>query len=192
MEFSYAYLGAFVVMGVILWLYLTYIKNDSQPQFRTALYLFTQRNQVYRINAENRNHLMLPETGPGYVEQTGTSLVRRFGRVWSVGESESAIEALRNREVVYVVRENDPTPLNITYGAENGYQGKQIDNVRFKELSNLNQRQAAAQAKIDGAGRDAVVSRLMIGVIISVVIAGLAWGTFFVATFIKGSEALPV
>ena len=186
MEMSYAYLGGFVVMGIIFWLYLTYIKSPANKQFRTPLYLFTKRRQVYRIDAENRGGLMLPDKGGGFVEVEGTALVRRWGRVWKLWASDSAIESARNREVIYVVRENDPTPMNMAYGVEHGYQGKQIEEARYKELSNLNQRQAASQAKMEGASRDAVVSRLMIGVVISIVIAGLAWGTFFVLTVLQG------
>tara|TARA_R110000851_G_scaffold202997_4_gene354818 strand:- start:42 stop:665 length:624 start_codon:yes stop_codon:yes gene_type:complete len=186
MEMSYAYLGGFVVMGVIFWLYLTYVKDPGTKQFRTPLYLFTKRRQVYRINAENRGGLMLPDKGGGFVETEGTALIRRWGRVWKIWTDLSGVESARAREVIYVVRENDPTPMNMSYGVENGYQGKQIEEARYKELSNLNQRQAAAQAKMEGAGRDAVVGRLMIGVIVSIVIAGAAWATFFVLTIIQG------
>lgn len=192
MEMSYAYLGGFVVMGVVFWLYLTYVKDPGTKQFRTPLYLFTKRRQVYRINAENRGGLMLPDVGGGFVEQEGTALIRRWGRVWKLWQSESAIEAARSREVIYVVRENDPTPMNIGYGVEHGYQGKQIEEARYKELSNLNQRQAAAQAKMEGAGRDVVVGRLMIGVIVSIVTAGVAWGAFFVLTFLQGPAEAPI
>jgi len=186
MEFSYGYLGGFVVLGVIFWLYLTYVKDPGTKQFRTPLYLFTKRRQVYRINAENRGGLMLPDKGGGFVEQEGTALIRRWGRVWKIWPSETATESARSREVIYVVRENDPTPMNMSYGVEHGYQGKQIEEARYKELSNLNQRQAASQAKMEGAGRDVVVGRLMIGVIISIVIAGAAWATFFILTVIQG------
>lgn len=186
MEFSYGYLGGFVVLGVIWWIYLTYVKDPGPKQFRTPLYLFTKRRQVYRINAENRGGLMLPEKGGGFVEQEGTALIRRWGRVWKSWPSDTATEAARAREVIYIVRENDPTPMNMSYGVEHGYQGKQIEEARYKELSNLNQRQAAAQAKIEGAARDVVVGRFMIGVIVSIVIAGAAWATYFILTVIQG------
>ena len=75
----------YILIGAagVFWIYLSYIKSDVPKKFRTPLYLFTKRGQVYRIDAENSNGLMLPDKGPGYVEIQPAVLARRWGRVWN-------------------------------------------------------------------------------------------------------------
>jgi len=174
----------------VFWLFLTYVKKDVPKTFKTALYLFTKRNQVYRIDAENSNALMLPEKGPGYVEIQPAVLSRRWGRVWKRSGSPEATEAARKRETIYVVRENDPTPLTLRYGADKGYQGKQVDNATFSDLSNLNQREAQANATLAGSARDTAASRLMIAVIVAVVGAMAAWGGVFILAYLYGEQPI--
>jgi len=182
MNFSFGYFAVLAGSALVFWIYLTYFREQGLEQFRTALYLFTKRNQVHRIVVENHNGLMLPESGPGYVERQQAAIVRRWGRVWVRSTDPRLLESARSRETVYVVRENDPTPLTIGYGAKSGYQGKQVESDEFDALSNLAQRDAAAQAKQAGNQRDLWQSRLTIAVIIAVVGAILSWaGVVFVA-----------
>ena len=182
----------FIIVGSvgILWFYFTFMRSSVPKRFMTPLYLFTRRFQVYRIEAENRGGLMLPDSGPGYVEQQGAAITRRWGRVWKLWSGPAAIEASRSRETIYIVRENDPTPLTISLGVKGQYQGAQVDNSTFKDLSNLNQREAAANASIEGSTRDANAAKWMIAVLIAVVGAVVAWIGVFAITFIYGEPPL--
>lgn len=182
----------FIIAGicVVIYLYVTYMTGGVPKQFRTPLHLFTKRKQVFRIEAETRGGLMFPDKRPGYVEIEAAVITKRSGRVWKSWGGQEAIEAGRKREVIYVVRENDPTPLTIGLGAAGGYQGQQIDNETFEDLSNLNQRAAASDAQIDGASKDLVASRMTIALIIGVTGAVLAWGGVFALTVIHGDPTV--
>ena len=182
----------YILIGAagVFWLYLSYIKSDVPKKFRTALYLFTKRGQVYRIDAEHSNGLLLPDKGPGYVEIQPAVLARRWGRVWKRADTPEATEAARKRETIYVVRENDPTPLTLRYGRDKGYQGKQVDNATFSDLSNLNQREAQANATLDGNSRDTAAARLMIAVIVAVIGAMAAWGGVFILAYLYGEKPI--
>ncbi len=164
------------------------MQSKVPAKFRTTLYLFTKRNQVYRIEAENHEGLMLPDEigSPGYIERQGAAITRRSGRIWKTGKSPAAIDANRSRERIYIVRENDPTPLTIALGAENNYQGEQIKILEFKALSNLIQREAAANARIEGSANDNVANKLMIATIIAVCGAIFAWVGFYALLVIYG------
>lgn len=131
---------------------------------------------------------MLPDEigSPGYVERQGAAITRRSGRLWKAGKSESSRDAHRSRERIYIVRENDPTPLTISLTAKNNYQGEQIKNLEFKALSNLIQREAAANARIEGSTSDNAANKLMIATIIAVCGAVLAWGGFYALLVIYG------
>ncbi len=177
-----------VVLAV--WWYMKRGHKSLPQSFVTPLYLFTRRNQVYRIEAENRGGLMLAVGQPGYVERQSASLTRRWGRVWKSSVTPAATDANRSRERIYVVRENDPTPLTISLGVEGEYQGDQIGNQEFKDLSNLNQREAAANARIEGSTRDAAANKLLIAVIIAVSGAVVMWGVVGAVMLIYGEISI--
>ncbi len=131
---------------------------------------------------------MLPDEigSPGYVERQSAAITRRSGRIWKAGKSEAARDASRSREKIYDVRENDPNPLTISLTAAEKYQGHQIENLEFKALSNLIQREAAANARIEGSTSDNVASKMMIATIIAVCGAVLAWGGFYALLVLYG------
>ncbi len=162
----------------IVFYWWTQIYKPRSGENRTPLYLFTKRNQVYRIEAENSGGILFPDKigSPGYVERQTASITRRSGRLWKFSNSTAQNDANRSRERIYVTRENDPTPLTISLGAECFYQGPQIDNAEFKALSNLNQREAAANARMEGSFEDSIANKLLIATIIAVAGAVLAWG----------------
>lgn len=181
----------FAITTVIagFWWYWTQIKSSVPKRFLTTLYLFTRRNQVYRIEAENRGGLMFPDKigSPSYVERQTAALTRRWGRVMNRSKTPAGTDNKRHRERIYIVRENDPTPLTVSLGIAGQYQGEQIKNSEFKDLSNLNQREAAASARIEGSSKDSVANKLMIAVVIAISGAVLAWGAVGVLIIIHGS-----
>ena len=119
---------------------------------------------------------------PGYVERQSAAITRRWGRVWKRSNEDTN----RRRERIYIVRENDPTPLTISLGKTEKYQGEQIDNDEFKSLSNLNQREAAANARMEGSSSDQIANKLMIATVIAVCGAVLAWGGFYALIMMHG------
>lgn len=175
----------------IVWYYWTQVRSKAPAESRTTLFLFTKRNQVYRVEAENSSGIMFPDKfgSPGYVEQQAASMTRRSGRLWGRSNTKSGIDAKRPRERIYVGRENDPTPLTISLGVADNYQGPQIDNTDFKALSNLNQREAAANARIEGSFEDSIANKLLIATIISISGAVLAWGGVYALIVINGEPA---
>lgn len=184
----------FVITSIVsvIWYYFTQVRSKVPSESRTTIYLFTKRNQVYRIEAENSSGIMFPDKkgSPGYVEQQAASITRRSGRLWGSGSTKSAIDAKRPRERIYVARENDPTPLTISLGAVGKYQGDQIDNKEFKALSNLNQREAAANARIEGSFEESIANKLLIATIISISGAVLAWGGVYALIVMNGEPTV--
>lgn len=173
---------------VSIWIYTTYFRNKVPKSFATTLHLFTRQRKVYPVHVENRNGLMFPEVGPGFVEVNGTSILKRYGRVWKTCATDKEAEAGRSRSVIYVTRENDPTPFSVALGRVAGYQGEQVDHATFADLSNLNQREAAATATSEGSTKEAFVNKLMIALIIAVSAAVASWALYFVLTVIKGDQ----
>lgn len=174
---------------VALWVWYTYFRNVVPKGFGITLHLFTRQRQVHPIYVENRNGLMFPETGPGFVQTKGTAILKRSGRLWKSSPDERVQEANRKRSVVYITRENDPNPLTISLGRSKGYQGDHVDHATFGDFANLNQREAAATATSEGTTKEAFVNKLMIALIIAVSGAIGSWVLYFVLTMLKGDQS---
>lgn len=189
---SMTLIGLAISIPVCIYLYMTYFRSSGATvpkQFTTTLRLFTRRHKVHEVAVENRNGIMFPDSGPAYVEIQSAAIVSRSGRLWKSAESPEAVEAARKRDVIYITRENDPLPLTIGLGSDQGYQGEQISHDFFSDLSNLNQREASATATAEGSTHDSLQGKLMIALIIAVGGAVGAWALYFILTVINGDPA---
>ncbi len=170
----------FAITGTIsiIWYWWTQIHKGGSSQDKIPIYVFTKRHEADRIEAENSGGILFPDKNgsPSYVERQSSSITRRWGRLWKLSKTDAQNDANRSRERIYVGRTNDPTFLSIALGVEGNYQDEQINNAEFKALSNLNQREAAANARIEGSFEDSIANKLLIATIIAVAGAVLAWG----------------
>jgi len=186
---SITLIGLAISLPVCIYLYMTYFRDGGAKvpkQFTTTLRLFTRRHKVHELQVANRNGIMFPDHGPAYVEIQSAAIVTRSGRVWKSFKSPEAIEAARKRDVIYIVRENDPQPLTISLGSDKGYLGPAITHDAFADLSTLNQREASATATAEGSTQDQLQNKLMIALIIATAGAVGSWALFFALSVIYG------
>ncbi len=186
---SITLIGLAISAPICIYIYMTYFREGGAKvpkQFTTTLRLFTRRHKVHELKVVNSNGIMFPDNGPAYVEIQSAAIVTRSGRVWKSFKSQEAIEAARKRNVIYIVRENDPQPLNISLGSEKGYLGDPITHDAFDDLSTLNQREASATATAEGSTQDQLQNKLMIALIIATAGAVGSWALVFALSVIYG------
>ncbi len=176
------------IVGFIFWSRAKSAGNKVPKEFTTDILLFTRRNQVYRQTVENRGGLMLPDNGPGFVENQRAVVVVRSGRVWRRFTSPAQVEATRGRSSIYVVRENDPTPLTLGAGWKAGYQPAQVDGDTLFDLEDLNTRAAGAKARQEGTSKDAFARLMGLAMVFAVIGTGLIWGGIIAVGLLKGIE----
>ena len=169
-----------IVSVLIFGAYLAYKTwaggSASAPDtFTTKIFLITRRREIYEQKAENQNNIMLPKKGGyGYLERVKAVVIYRYGRVKTSHNDTLITENSRKREHAYIVRENDPAPLEIS-NRENGYIGQPVTNEEFLEAKNSNNRTAHTQGLITGSAGDFIAKKMSTAVIISVAVAGGAW-----------------
>ena len=176
------------IVGFIFWTRAKSAGSKVPKDFTTDILLFTRRNHVFRQTVENKGGLMLPEHGPGFVEDQKAVVVVRQGRVWRRFPSAAQVEAARGRSSIYVVRENDPTPLTLGAGWKTGYQPAQVDGDTLFDLEDLNTRAAGAKARQEGTGKDAFQRLLALAAVFAVIFTGLIWGGIVAVGLLKGIE----
>ncbi len=146
----------------------------SPRRFTTPLFLFTKRKEIFELKVENRGNIMLPARGYGYVERQGLNLAYRFGRVSKTNFDPKITENSRRRKQIYIVRENDPAPLNI-YNFDGGYRGQPVTREELEGYENANLREATMVALSEGADKNITGSRMSMAVVISISITGIIW-----------------
>ena len=146
----------------------------SPRRFTTPLFLFTKRKEIFELKVQNRGNIMLPARGYGYVERQGSNLAYRFGRVTKQYFDPIITENSRKRQEIYIVRENDPAPLEI-HNFEGGYRGKTVPREELEKYENANLREATMIALAEGADKNISASRMSMAVIISISITGIIW-----------------
>lgn len=155
--------------------YKSFSGSAAAPKkFKTPLFLFTRRRMIYELSAESRGNIMLPDRGNyGYVERVAAVIIYRYGRV-KRKQSPEISESTRKRKQIYVVRENDPAPLEIPRAAQ-GYAGPPVSRSELMKAEDTNVKAASMLALSEGPPGDATARLVAIGLVISCVVAGLAW-----------------
>jgi hypothetical protein len=181
-----------IISAIVGFIYLQRAKSGAgktPKEFRTEILLFTRRNEVYRQTVENRGGLMLPAIGPfGFVENQLSVIAARQGRIWRKYPSAAQVETARRRFTVYVVRENDPTPLTLGAGFHVGYQPSQVDTQTLSDLEDLNTRAAGAIARQEGSHKDAFQSRMALAAVFAVIGTAAIWGAIIAVGLLKGID----
>ena len=143
--------------------------------FTTKIFLITRRREIYEQMVENQNNIMLPKKGGyGYLERVNAVVIYRYGRVKKQYFDPLITENSRKREHAYIVRENDPAPLEIR-NKEKGYIGQPVTQQEFLDAKNSNHRTAHTKGFISGNATDLIARKMSTAVIMSVAVAGAAW-----------------
>ncbi len=146
----------------------------SPKKFTTPIFLFTRRREVYELMVENKGNIMLPERGYGYVERVKAVIIYRYGRVWKQYFDPKVTENSRKRKQIYVVRENDPAPLEID-NFKGGYRGETVTKEELEIHQDANTRTATFEGLLEGSPRDEIARRMSVAVIVSVSITMIVW-----------------
>ncbi len=161
-------LQVIVVSVLIFGAYLAYKTwaggSAAAPDtFTTKIFLITRRREIYEQMVENQNNIMLPKKGGyGYLERVNAVVIYRYGRVKKQYFDPLITENSRKREHAYIVRENDPAPL-------------EIRNKEFLDAKNSNHRTAHTKGFVSGTSTDFIQRKMATAVIMSVGVAGAAW-----------------
>ena len=143
--------------------------------FTTKIFLITRRREIYEQMVENQNNIMLPKKGGyGYLERVNAVVIYRYVRVKKQYFDPLITENSRIREHAYIVRENDPAPLEIR-NKENGYTGEPVTQKEFLDAKNSNHRTAHTKGFVSGTSTDFIQRKMATAVIMSVGVAGAAW-----------------
>jgi len=181
------------VAAVVLYLVWQRFGNAGAgvpKSIETSVVLFTRRHSALVTEAANHGGLLLTKRAGGYAEMPNTDHQIRSGRVWKRWGTPEQTDAARSRRTVYLLREDDVSPLDLSAGVAAGYVGRRLTHEQFTGLKDLNARASATMGVKEGSARDHLGR--MFGIVMVLAVGGgvLAWGALIVAGILTGVKVI--
>lgn len=180
-EISPTLMFTFAISAVFAAIVLWRSKQGKKAKQITAL-VFRKSGIIDRVQAEAKYGVAHLRDG-GYMIRPGGMVFNRSGRPWAKSKTLTHLAQLRNRSELLMVREGDPSPMDLSVG---DLVGPVVTSGDTKAIENQSHRLASVQAVIDGDPGDVMAQRLTLAVLFSVVAAIAAWGALFAVQIMQG------
>ena len=166
---------------VVVWYYRS--KGGMKAKQITAL-RFRYGGELERVPAESKYGVAHLRDG-GYMIRPGSLIHERSGRPWTTPKDDAHSIQLRKRTEALLLREGDPSPMDLS---RENYVGETVKNDDVYEIENQAHRLAAVQAVVDGDPGDQMGRRLSLTLLLAVIAAVGAWVTVFAVQVMNGSQ----